>query len=96
LSPLFRVQHEGVSEAVVSPCGVIVTILCPRVLFWSSVPSAPLADGGFGVVGLGALPSIKALSSPSTSVERSRFSARGSKSFWLFFSVLSLYYVLLG
>ena len=47
-------------------------------------------DGGSGVVGLGALSSVKALSSPSPSVERSRFSARGSMSFSLLVSVVSV------
>ena len=61
-----------------------------RVLPCSSVSSNPLGDGGSGVVGLGALSSIKALSSSSPSNERSRFAARGSKLFLLWVSALSV------
>ena len=66
-----------------------------RVLPGSSVSSDPIGDGGSGVVGIGALSSIKALSSPSVRDERSRFSARGSMSFSLLVSVLSVCSVLL-
>jgi len=79
-----------VSEDVAPPCSAVVTIVCGRVLPCSSVSSDPLGDGGSGVVGLGAVSSIKALSSPSSSDERSRFSARGSMSFSLLVSVLSV------
>ena len=41
-----------------------------------------------GVVGLGTLSSVKAVSNPSPGDESSRFSARGSMSFWLLVSVL--------
>ena len=60
------------------------------VLPGSSVSSDPIGDGGSGVVGLGALSSVKALSSASVSDERSRCSARGSMSFSLLVSVLSV------
>ena len=79
-----------VSEKVVPPCSVVASIVFRRVLPCSSVSSDPLGDGGSGVVGLGALSSVKALSSPSPSDERSRFSARGSMSFSSFVFVLSL------
>ena len=61
-----------------------------RVLPASSVSSDSIGDGGSGVVGLGALSSVKALSSPSSSEDRSRFSARGSMSVSLLVSVLSV------
>ena len=72
-----------VSETVASPCCVVATIVFRRVLPCSSVSSYPPGDDGSGVVGLGALSSIKALSSPSPSDERSRFSARGSMSLFV-------------
>jgi len=62
-----------------------------RVLPCSSVSSDPIGDGGSGVVGLGALSSVKALSSPSSNDERSRFSARGSMTFSLLVSVFSVF-----
>ena len=61
-----------------------------RVLPGSSVSSDPIGDGGSGVIGLGALSSVKALSSPSPRHERWRFSARGSMLFSLLVSVLSV------
>ena len=61
-----------------------------RVLPCSSVSSDPLGDGGSGVVGLGALSSVKALSNPSPSDERSRFSARVLMSFSLLVSGFSV------
>jgi len=61
-----------------------------RVLPASSVSSDPIGDGGSGVVGLGDLSSVQALSSPSPSDERSRFSARGSISYWFFVYILSV------
>jgi len=79
-----------VSEDVAPPCSAVATIVFRRVLPCSSVSSDPLGDGGSGVVGLGALSSVMALSSPSLSDERSRFSAKGSMSFSLLVSVLSL------
>jgi len=78
-----------VSEEVAPPCSVVAAIVFRRVLPCSSVASDPLGDGGSGVVGLGALSSVNALSSPSPSNARSRFSARGSMSFSLLVSVLS-------
>ena len=79
------------SEDVAPPCSVVAAIVFRRVLPGSSVSSDPIGDGGSDVVGLSALSSVKALSSsPSPSDERSRFSARGSRSFSLLVSVLSL------
>ena len=69
------------SEEVAPPCSVVAAIVFRPVLPCSSVSSDPIGDGGSGVVGLGALSSINALSSPSPSDERSRFSARVSMSF---------------
>ena len=83
----FRIRL--VSEDVAPPCSALAAILFRRVLPCSSVSSDPLGDGGSGVVGLVALFSVKALSSPSPSDERSRFSASGSMSFSLLVSVLS-------
>jgi len=79
-----------VSEDVAPPCSAVAAIVFRRVMPCSSVSSDPLGDAGSGVVGLGTLPSIKALSSPSPSNERSRFSARGSMSFFLLVSVVSV------
>jgi len=61
-----------------------------RVLPCSSVSSDPLGDGGSGVVGLGALAAVKALSSPSPSDQRAKFSARGSMSFSLLVPILAV------
>ena len=85
---LFRIGV--VSEDVTPPCSTVAAIVFRRVLPCSCVSSDPLGDGGSGGVGLGALSSVKALSSPSASDERSRFSARGSMPFWLVLSVLSV------
>jgi len=79
-----------VSEDEAPPCSAVAAIVFRRVLPGSSVSSDPIGDGGSGVVGLGALSSVKALSSPSPSEDRSRFSARGSMSFSLLVSVLSV------
>jgi len=79
-----------VSEDVAPPCSAVAAIVFRRVLPASSVSSDPIGDGGSGVVGLGALSSVKALSSPSPSDERSRFSARGSMSFSVVVSALSV------
>ena len=79
-----------VSEDVAPPCSVVSAIVFRRVLPGSSVSSDPIGDGGSGVVGLGALSSAKAPSSPCPSDDRSRFSARGSMSFSLLVSVLSV------
>ena len=78
------------SEGVVPPCSAVAAIVFRLVLPCSSVSSDPLGDGGSGIVGLGALSSVRDLSSPSPSDERSRFSARGSMSFSLLVSVLSV------
>jgi len=59
-----------VSEEVVPPCSAVAAIVFHRVLPCSSVSSDPLGDGGSGVVGLGALSSVKALSGPSPSDEK--------------------------
>ena len=79
-----------VSEDVAPPDSAVAAIVDRRVLPGSSVASDPLGEGGSGVVGLGALFSVKAVSSPSPSDERSRFSARGSMSFSLLVSLLSV------
>ena len=81
---------EAVVEDVAPPCSAVFAIVFRRVLPGSSVSSDPMGDGGSGVVGLGALSSVKALSSPSPSEDRSRFSSRGSMSFSLLVSVLSV------
>jgi len=78
------------SEEVASPCSVVAAIVFCRVLPSLSVSSDPIGNSGSGVVGLGALSSVKALSSASPSDDRSRFSARGSMSFSLLVSVLSV------
>ena len=79
-----------VSEEVAPLCSAVAAIVFRRVLPVSSVSSDPIGDGGSGVVGLGALSSVNALSSPSPNNDRSRFSARGSMSFSLLVSVLSV------
>jgi len=79
-----------VSPEVVPPCSAVAAIVFRRVLHCSSVSSDPLGDGGSVVVGLGAVSSIKPLSSPSPSDERWRFSSRGSMSFSFLVSVLSV------
>jgi len=84
-----------VSENVAPPCSAVAAIVFRRVLPASSVSSDPIDDGGSDVVGLGALSSPNALSSPCSSDERSRFSAKGSMSFSLLVSVLSVCWVLL-
>jgi len=83
--------HIGVlSEDVAPPCSAVAALVFRRVLPGSSVSCDPIGDGGAGVVGLGALSSVKALSSPSPSENRARFSARGSMSFSLLVSILSV------
>ena len=81
------------SEDVAPPCSAVAAVVFSRVLPGSSVSSDSIGDGGSGVVGLAALSSVKALSSPSSSDERSRFSARGSMSFSL---LVSAFVCLLG
>ena len=78
------------SEDVAPPCSAVAAIVFRRVLPGSSVSSDPIGDGGSGVVGLGALSSVRDLSRPSPCDERSRFSASGSMSFSLLVSVLSV------
>jgi len=80
-----------VSEDVAPRCSAVAAIVFRRVLPCSSVSSDPIGDGGSGVVGLGAISSVKALASPSPNNETSRFSARGSMSFSLSVSVLSVF-----
>ena len=80
-----------VSEALARRCAAVAAIVFRRVLPCSSVSSDPLGDGCSTVVGLGALSSVKALSSTSPSYERLRFSAGGSMSFLLLVSVLCVY-----
>ena len=75
------------SENAVPPWSAVAAILFRRGLPGSSVASDPIGDGGSGLVGLGALPSLKDHSSSSVSDERSRFSDRGSMSFSLLVSV---------
>ena len=62
------------SADIAPPCSAVAPIVFRRVLPCSSVCSDPLGDGGSGVVGLCAVSSVKALSSPSPSHERARFS----------------------
>ena len=78
------------SEEVAPPSSLVAATVFRRVLPCFSVSSDPIGDGGSDVVGLGALSSVKGLSSPSPSDERSRLSARGSMSFSLLVSVLSV------
>jgi len=79
-----------VSEDVAPHCSAVAGIVFGRVLPTSSVSFDPIGDGGSGVVGLGALSSVKALSSPSPSDERLSFFTRGSMSFSLLVSALSV------
>jgi len=79
-----------VSDDVAPPCSAVAAIVFRRVLPGSSVSSDPIGDGGSSVVGLGPLSSVKALSSPSPSDDRSRLSARGWMSFSFLFPVLSV------
>jgi len=85
-----RLRIGVVSQDVDPPCSAVAAIVFRRVLPCSYVSFDPIGDGSSGVVGLGALSSVKALSSPSPSDERSRFSARGSMSFSLLVSILSV------
>ena len=59
------------SEDVAPPRPAVAAMVFRLVLPGSSVSSDPIGDGSSGVVGLGALSSVKALSSPSVSDERS-------------------------
>jgi len=65
-----------VSGDIAPPCSAVAAIVFGRVLPGPPVSSDPIGDGGSGVVGLGALSSGTALSSPSPSDEWSRCSAR--------------------
>ena len=85
-----RLRIGVVSEGVAPPCSAVAAIVFRLVLPASSVSSDPIGDGGSGVVRLGASSSVKALSSPSPSDERSRCSARGLISFSLVVSVLAV------
>jgi len=75
------------SEDVASGCFAIAAIVFGCLLPCPSFSSDPLRDGAPGVVGLGALSSVTALSNSSPSDERSRFSARGSILFALLVSI---------
>jgi len=70
-----------VSEDAAPPCSAVAAIVFSLVLPCASVSSDPLGDADSGVVGLAALSSVNALSSPSSCDERSRLSARGRMSF---------------
>jgi len=85
-----RVTISVVSEDVAPPGSTVPAIVFCHVLPCSSISYDPLDDGGSGVVGLGALCSVHALSNPSPTDERSIFSASGSISFGLLASVLSV------
>jgi len=85
-----RIRIGVVSEDVASPRSGVATILLRHVLPGSLVSSEPLGDGGSDVRELGALASVKKLSNRSPSDETSRFSARGSMSFSLLVSALSV------
>jgi len=78
------------SEDVAPPCSAVAAMVFHCVRPGSSVSSEPIGDGGSGVVGLGTLSSVKAFSSLSPSDDSSRFSAKGSMSFSLLVSVLSV------
>jgi len=79
-----------VCEDVAPPCSIVAAIVFRCVLPCSSVTSDPLGDAGSGIVGLGVLSSVKSLSNPSSSDEKSRFSGRVSMLFSLLVSVLYL------
>ena len=79
-----------VSEDVAPSCSAVAPIVFRRVLRCSCVSSDPLDEGVSGVIGLGAVSSVKTLSSPSPSDERSRFSAKGLIMFSLLVSVLAV------
>jgi len=79
-----------VPKDIAPRCSAVAAIVFRRGLSGSSVSSDTLGDSGSGVVGRGALSSVKALSSPSPIDDRSGFSARGSMSFSLWVSILSV------
>lgn len=54
-------RMEAVSEDVVPSCAIVGAIVFPRVIPCSSVSLDPRGDGGSGLVGLGALSSVKGL-----------------------------------
>jgi len=80
----------AVPEDLASSCAAVAALVFLRVLPCSSVSSDPIDDDGSGDVGLGVRSSVKALSSPSPSDERSRFSANGSMLFSSLVSGLSV------
>jgi len=86
----FAFRIGVVSEDDTPLCSVLAAIVFRRVLPCSTVSSHPLGDGGSGGVGLGALTSVRALSSPSPNDKRARFSARRLMLFSLLVSVLSV------
>ena len=73
-----------------SPWCVVAAMVFRQVLPCSSVSSEPAGGAGSGLVGLGALCSVKTLYNPSSKNDRSTFSARESNSFSLLVSVLSV------
>jgi len=79
-----------ISADVAPPYAAVAAIVFRGVLTRSLVSADPIGDAGSGVVGLGTLSSVKTLSSPSRSDERSRFSARASMLFSSLVSVLSV------
>jgi len=85
-----------VSKDVPPSCAVVAAIVFCPVLPPSSVSSDPIGHGGSDVVGLSALPLVKALSSPAPSDERSRFWASWSMLFSSLVSILAVCQVLLG
>ena len=85
-----RFKSGVVLEDVASPCFVVAAIVFRRILPCSPVTSDPAGDCGSGVVGLGALSSVKTLYNPSSRDERSRFSAKGSMFSSLWVSVFSV------
>jgi len=89
ISSWFRIGVH--CEDLVAAGAVVAAIGFCRVPPCPSLSSDVIGDGGSGVVGLGALSSVKALSSPSAIVERSRFSTNMSMLFSSFVSVLSVF-----
>jgi len=59
-----------VSQDVAPPSSAVAALVFRLALHGSSVSSDPIGDGGSGVVGLVALSSVNALSSPSVSDEK--------------------------
>ena len=85
-----RFRIRVVFEAVVTPCSAVAAIVFRLVFPRSSVPSNLVSDSGSSMVGFSTLSCVKALSRPSPSAERPRFSARGSVLFSSLVSVFSV------